>query len=61
MKRARPGERSPDVSPTCAVVIFRVKVSCVKSLHGILTMVIDLIVQLSCDLIGRLSVRCYWV
>ena len=31
------------------------------SLDGILTMVIDLTGQLSCDFIGRLSVRCYWV
>ena len=55
------GERSPDVSPTCAVVIFRVNVSCVTSLDGISTMVIDLIGQLSCDFNGRLSVRRYWV
>ena len=39
-----------DVSTTCAVVIFRDKVSCITSIDGILkTLVIDLI-----------SKSCYW-
>ena len=44
-----------DVSTTCAVVIFRVKVSCVTTVDG--TLVIDLIGQLRRDVIGRLSVK----
>ena len=40
-----------DVSTTCAVAIFRVKMSCITSVDGITTLVIDLIGQLSC---------CYW-
>ena len=52
-----------DVSTTCAVVIFRVKVSCITSVNGIILSVIDLIGQLRRDVIGRLSVRpwCYWL
>ena len=46
-----------DVSTTCAVVIFRVKVSCITSVNGIILSVIDLIGQLRRDVIGRLSVR----
>ena len=44
-----------DVSTTCAVVIFRVKVSCVTTVDG--TLVIDLIGQLRRDVNGRLSVK----
>ena len=41
-----------------AVVIFRVKVSCITSVDGIKLLVIDPIGQLSCDVInGRLSVK----
>ena len=39
-----------DVSTTCAVVNFRVKVSCITSVGG-------MIGQLRRDIIGRLSVR----
>ena len=50
-----------DVSTTCAVVIFRVKVSCITSVDGIIevyyTLVIDLIGQLRRDVISRLSVK----
>ena len=47
-----------DVLTTCAVVIFRVKVSCITSVDGILeTLVIDLIGKFSRDVIGRLSVK----
>ena len=47
-----------DVSTTCAVVIFRVKVSCITSVDGqFYTPVIDLIGQLRRDVIGRLSVK----
>ena len=50
-----------DVSTTCAVVIFRVKVSCITSVDGIIevyyTLVIDLIGQLCRDVIGHLSVK----
>ena len=48
-----------DVSTTCAVVIFRVnKVSRITSIDGIMkTLVIDLIGQISRDVIGRLSVK----
>ena len=47
-----------DVSTTCAVVIFRVKVSCITSVDGIHdTLVMDLIGQLRRDVIGRLSVK----
>ena len=45
-----------DVSTTSALVIFRVKVSCITSVDD-KTLVIDLIVQLSRDVIGRLSVN----
>ena len=41
-----------DALTTYAVVIIRVKVSCITSVDGI-----DLIGQLSCDVIGRLSVK----
>ena len=47
----------PDVSTTCAVVIFRVKVSRITSVDGIILWVIDLIGQLRRDVIGRLSVK----
>ena len=43
-----------DVSPTYAVVIFGVKVSCITSVDGIYTRVLDLIGQLRRDVIGRL-------
>ena len=47
-----------DVSTTSTVVIFRDKVSCITSVDGILkTLVIDLIGQLSRDVIGRRSVK----
>ena len=46
-----------DVLTTCAVAIFSVKVSCITSVDGILTLIIDLIGQLSRDVIGRLSVK----
>ena len=44
-----------DVSTTCAVVIFRVKASCVTSVDGIILWL--LIGQLRRDVIGRLSVK----
>ena len=44
-----------NVSTTCAVVIFRVKVSCITSVDGM--KLVDLIGQLSHDVIGRLSVK----
>ena len=46
-----------DVSTTCAVVIFRVKVCCITAVDGNYTLVIDLIGQLRRDVIGRLSVE----
>ena len=48
-----------NVSTTCAVVIFRVKVSCITSVDGM--KLVDLIGQLSHYVIGRLSVKpcCY--
>ena len=50
-----------DVSTTCAVVIFRDKVSCIASIDGILkTLVINLISQSCRDVIGRLSVKPSW-
>ena len=45
-----------DVSTTCAVVIFRVKISCITSVDDF-TLVIDLIGQFSDDVPGRLSVK----
>ena len=40
--------------PVCMVVIFRVKLSYITSVDGIIyTLVIDLIVQLHGDVIGR--------
>ena len=36
-----------DVSTTCAEVIFRVKVICIRSVAWYLTLVVDLIAQLS--------------
>ena len=45
-----------DVSTTSALVIFSVEVSCITSVDD-KTLVIDLIVQLSRDVIGRLSVK----
>ena len=45
-----------NVSTTCAVVIFRVKVSCITSVDGN-TLVIDMIGQLRHDVTGRLSVK----
>ena len=53
-----------DVSTTCALVIFRVKVSCITSLFWwYYTLVIDLIGQLRRHVIGRLSVKlwCHWL
>ena len=38
-----------DVSTTCAVVIFGDKVSCITSVDGIITLVVDLIDQLRRD------------
>ena len=46
-----------DVLATCAIAIYSVKVSCITSVDGILTLIIDLIGQLSRDVIGRLSVK----
>ena len=47
-----------DVSTTDAVVIFRVEVSCITSIDGILEiLVIDLIGQSCRDVIVRLSVK----
>ena len=47
-----------DVSKACAVVIFRVEVSCITSVDGILkTLVINLISQSRRDVIVRLSVK----
>ena len=46
-----------DVSTTCAIVIFRVKMSCITSVDGIKTLVIELIGHLSRDVIGRLYVK----
>ena len=46
-----------DVSTNWAVVIFRVKVSCITPVDGIKLMVIDLIGQLSRYVIGSLSVK----
>ena len=45
-----------DVSTTCAVVIFRVKVNCITSVNGIKNSGFDLIGQLSGDVIGHLLV-----
>ena len=45
-----------DISTTCAVVISRVKVSCITSVDGLI-LVIDLIGQLHRDVIGRLLVK----
>ena len=42
-----------DLSTTCALVIFRVKVSCITSVNGI-KVAIDLINHLCRDVIGRL-------
>ena len=42
------------VSATCAVVIFRVKESCITSLDGFLTLDIDLTGQKRRDVFGRL-------
>ena len=46
-----------DVSTTCALVIFIVKVGCITSVDGIKTLVIDLIRQFIRDVVGRLSVK----
>ena len=47
-----------DVPTTRAVVIFRVKVSCITSVdEWYYTLVIDLIGQLRRDVIGRLSIK----
>ena len=45
------------------LVIFIVKVSCITSVDGIKLWFIDLIGELSRDVIGRLSVNplCYWL
>ena len=52
-----------DVSTTCAVVIFTVKVSSITSVDGIILWLLGLIGQLRRDVIGRLSVKpwCYWL
>ena len=52
----RPGNGSPDVSTTCAVVIFRLKMSCITLVGGNLFMVKYFSNLLSPDVIGRLSV-----
>ena len=49
-----------DVLTTCAVVIFSVKMSWITSVDCILTLIIDLIGQLSRDVVGRLSVKPCW-
>ena len=47
-----------DVLTAFALVIFRVKVSCITSVNDqYYTLVIDLIGQLRRDVIGRLSVK----
>ena len=46
-----------DVLTTCAVVIFRLKVSSITSVEGIKTLFIDVIGQFSRDSIGRLLVK----
>ena len=47
-----------DLSTTCAVIIFTIKVSCITSVDGItLWFNIDLIGQLRPDVNGRLSVK----
>ena len=46
-----------DVSKTCAVVIFRAKVSCTVRQLIILNSGIDLIGHRSHDVIGRLSIK----
>ena len=46
-----------DVSTTCAVVIFTVKVSSITSVDGIILWLLGLIGQLRRDVIGRLSVK----
>ena len=46
-----------DVSTTCAVVIFRVKVSCITLADGIKLWLFDLTGQLKCSVIGPLSVK----
>ena len=46
-----------DVSTTCAVVIFRVKVSCIASVDGIKNFGFDLIGELSRDVVGHLLVK----
>ena len=45
-----------DVSTTCAVVIFTVKVSCITSVYGV-KLVIGLIGQLRRNVIVRLSTK----
>ena len=52
-----------DILTTCAVVIFRVKVSCITLADGIKFWLFDLTAQLKCDVIGPLSVKpwCYWL
>ena len=52
-----------DVSTTCAVVIFRVKVSCITLDDGIKLWLFDLTGQLKCDVIGPQSFKpwCYWI
>ena len=51
-----------DALPTCAVDIFMFKVSCIKSVDGIKLWFLTC-GQLSCDVIGPLSVKlwCYWL
>ena len=52
-----------NVSTTCAVVIFRVKVSCITLDGGIKLWLFDLTGQLKCDVIGPQSFKpwCYWI
>ena len=53
-----------DVSTTCVIVIFRVKVSCITLADGIKLWSFDLTGQLKCDdIISPLSVKtwCYWL
>ena len=59
-----------DVSTTCAVVIFRVKVSCITSVDGIIlwlwirlvnyVAMLLVVCQLSRDVIGYEDSKCHW-
>ena len=52
-----------NVSTTCAVVIFRAKVSCITLDGGIKLWLFDLTGQLKCYVIGPQSFKpwCYWI